>query len=443
MLHVSELPHTEWDLDIACIGFGPAGIALACAIDECEELSEICSSGRVKFFEKNSSTAWHGNFILPGTDINHHLFRDLVTPRNPQSAYSFAMYLKNKNRLFKFGLLGRPASRAEWSDYIKWVAGQLEGFVEYNSPINEILPVVSSGVLTGFRIKTPEKEYTTKHLVLSSGNTPNIPDVFKNVMGGNVFHTSSYLQHMTQGEGPVPHHWLVIGSGQSAGEAVSHLLSRSPDIQVHSVHRSVGFRIGQLGQFPNLAFLPEQARYFYHLNEQTREQVLSDVRAVNYAGVDADESQALYSHLYEGEVSGQQRLVLHTYSEIINIEKMGVGYSVSIQDINTKEREDIYIDGIVLGTGYIQETLPSSLIMLIPWLERNSEGGIVVSQKYQINIKSEKGVCLLANGISEKTHGISDSQSFSMVAVRAEILLEQILTELRNEKSFTHVALTA
>lgn len=262
-------------------------------------------------------------------------------------------------------------------------------------------------------------------------------------MEGNVFHTSAYLQHMTQGEGPVPHRWLVVGSGQSAGEAVAHLLSRSPDIQVHSVHRNVGFRIGQLGQFPNLAFLPEQARYFFHLDEHTREKVLNDVRAVNYAGVDADESQALYSHLYEGEVSGNQRLFLHTYSEVVSVEKMGVGYSVILQDINTQKREEIYTDGIVLGTGYIQEQLPSALTMLIPWLEKNDQGGIVVNQKYYISLKAEKGVCLLANGMSEKTHGISDSQSFSMVAVRAEILLEQLLIVLRDENAFTHVAMTA
>lgn len=443
MLHFSELSNVQWDLDIACIGFGPAGIALACAIDECEELNAIRSSERVKFFEKNSDTSWHGNFLLPGTDINHHLFRDLVTPRNPQSAYSFAMYLKEKNRLFKFGLLGRPASRAEWSDYIKWVAEKLKQYVIYNSPVTEILPVLSEEVLIGFRIRTPEKEYTTKHLVLSSGNTPNIPDVFKGCMEGNVFHTSSYLRNMTQGEGPVPHHWLVVGSGQSAGEAVAHLLSRSPDIHVHSIHRTVGFRIGQLGQFPNLAFLPEQARYFYHLDEHTREKVLNDVRAVNYAGVDADESQALYSHLYEGEVSGNQRLILHTYSEVVSIEKMGVGYSVVIEDVNTKIKEEIYTDGIVLGTGYAQEELPAALTMLIPWLERNTQGGIIVNQKYHITLKSRKGVCLLANGMSEKTHGISDSQSFSMVAVRAEILLEQLLSVLRDENSFTRVAMSA
>ncbi|PQQ37711.1 hypothetical protein C6H68_11435 [Photorhabdus luminescens] len=81
--------------------------------------------------EKADSCAWHPNLLLPSTDINHHVYRDLVTPRNPQSPYSFAMYLKEKNRLFKFGLLGRPASRFEWSDYMIWVGQKLENYVQY------------------------------------------------------------------------------------------------------------------------------------------------------------------------------------------------------------------------------------------------------------------------------------------------------------------------
>ena len=99
--------------------------------------------------EKAAECAWHPNLLLTNTDINHHVYRDLVTPRNPQSPYSFAMYLKEKNRLFKFGLLGRPASRFEWSDYMSWVAGKLDSYVRYNSAVSEIVPIVEESELVG------------------------------------------------------------------------------------------------------------------------------------------------------------------------------------------------------------------------------------------------------------------------------------------------------
>ncbi|MDG6404501.1 hypothetical protein QCD79_31455, partial [Pseudomonas quasicaspiana] len=43
--------------------------------------------------------------------------------------------------------------------------------------------------------------------------------------------------------------WLVVGSGQSASESVLELIARERDILLHSVHRSAGFKLPELGQF--------------------------------------------------------------------------------------------------------------------------------------------------------------------------------------------------
>lgn len=422
-----EIEGLRQELDVVSVGFGPAGIALACALEDEAEDNGKKPFSRVRFFEKSRDSTWHGAFLLAGTDINHHVFRDLVTPRNPRSRFSFAMYLKDKGRLYKFGLLGRPASRVEWSDYIGWVAAQLKDYVTYGEGVLDVLPVAEKGILKAVDVVTAQGTYRTKRLVLSHGSLPRIPEAFSPHLGGRVFHTSQYLKNIHLGGGPIAQRWLVLGSGQSAGEAVAHLLGAAPTTQVHSVHRGVGFRVGQLGQFPNMAFLPEQVDYFHQLEPARRSKVFDEIRSTNYAGIDADESQALYSFMYEGEVSGHQRLNLHTWSNVVSVEKVGDAYSVVLRDSNTGLESTLYVDGIVLGTGYEQLAVPPLLTLLQPWLLREEDGSLAVDRHYRVGLQHSEGLQILANGTSEKTHGISDAQSFSMVALRAQQLTDALL----------------
>ncbi|EPN65992.1 L-lysine 6-monooxygenase, partial [Pseudomonas syringae pv. actinidiae ICMP 19096] len=106
----------------------------------------------------------------------------------------------------------------------------------------------------------------------------------------------------------LPKRWLVLGSGQSASESVLELVSRDPAIEVHSVHRSAGFKLTQLGQFPNRVFAPDHVDYFHSLNPAARQGFLDWSRSTNYAGIDPDESQKLFSLIYEDSIAGRTRL---------------------------------------------------------------------------------------------------------------------------------------
>lgn len=414
------------ELDVAGIGFGPAGISLACAVSDWVEANGHSPVGPTLFLEKASSTAWHGDFLLRDTDINHHVLRDLVTPRNPRSRFSFAMYLKAKGRLYPFGLLGRPPSRAEWSDYIGWVGEQLSDYVSYDDQVFAVAPEVEDDELTGFRISAAKGMYRARRIVLSSGSYPIVPEPFCNHQGRHVFHTSSYLTHIRDFGDDLPRRWLVVGSGQSAGEVVGDLLTRRPDIEIHSLHRSVGFRLGQLGQFPNRAFFPELVDYFHGLNATDRRQFLAEVRATNYAGIDVDQSQALYSLMYEDEIEGRERVVMHTFTSVDAIHPTERDYTVSLKDVFTGEPSQLSVDGIVVATGYEQPLIPPLLAELLPWLRLDEEGGVDVGRDYRVALDARPGVEVFANGLSERAHGISDGQSFSLVAVRAGHILSSL-----------------
>lgn len=105
---MTNIPSEE--VDALVVGFGPAGISLACAVSDWQEMHGTSPIGRVVFLERSARTSWHGDFLLRNTDINHHIFRDLVTPRDPRSRFSFANYLKERGGSTISGCLGaRPA----------------------------------------------------------------------------------------------------------------------------------------------------------------------------------------------------------------------------------------------------------------------------------------------------------------------------------------------
>ncbi|MCV4283220.1 SidA/IucD/PvdA family monooxygenase [Pseudomonas capsici] len=412
-------PHT-FNTDAVCIGFGPAGIALSCVFEDAREVDDPLSRLTVRYLEAAPDTQWHRELLLAGTDINHHVFRDLVTPRNPRSRFSFAMYLKSQGRMFDFGLLGRPASRHEWSDYVAWVARQVDSHTRFNAPVTEILPVIRDGRLCEVQVKTPDASFNTRNIVLSSGSAPRVPVEFQALLGPTLFHTSQFLTRLKAFGEQLPKRWLVLGSGQSASESVLELIGRDSSIEVHSVHRSAGFKLTQLGQFPNRVFAPDHVDYFHDLNPAARHRFLDWSRSTNYAGIDPDESQKLFSMIYEDTIAGRKRLQTYGYRVISRVEKIDQGYRVALTDTFSQRTEVLEVDVIVLGTGYQQYLIPPLLSNLQPWLKADLDGGLVIDRNYNVATQGECDVGIWVNGLSERTHGISDSQSFSLMALRAE-----------------------
>lgn len=419
---MSNLTPHLYNYDAVCIGFGPAAIALSCAFEDSREAGLPLADLSVRYLEAASHTQWQPELLLSGTDINHHVFRDLVTPRNPRSRFSFAMYLKAHDRMFDFGLLGRPASRHEWSDYVAWVSRQVDAHTRFEAPVEEVLPILRDGRLerVQVRIRNQSETFSTRHLVLSTGSAPRIPELFQPLLGPNLFHTSQFLTRLDAFGADLPKRWLVLGSGQSASESVLELIGRNPGVEVHSVHRSAGFKLTQLGQFPNRVFAPDHVDYFHSLEPAARHRFLDWSRSTNYAGIDPDESQKLFSLSYEDRIAGRRRLRTHAYRVVSDIQPAAAGYRVTLTDTFSGQTETLEVDAVVLGTGYQQYRVPPLLSNLQPWLKADSDGGLLIDRDYRVATQGDCAVKIWVNGLSERSHGISDSQSFSLMALRAE-----------------------
>src|ERR1700756_871269 len=82
--------------DVVGVGFGPSGLALAVALDECEHLLDCV------FIERSVGVCWHEGMLMPDSRMQISCLKDLATLRNPYSRFTFLQYLKTVGRLNQF-----------------------------------------------------------------------------------------------------------------------------------------------------------------------------------------------------------------------------------------------------------------------------------------------------------------------------------------------------
>ncbi|SMO66923.1 SidA/IucD/PvdA family monooxygenase [Melghirimyces algeriensis] len=415
--------------DLLGLGFGPAGIALATAMKDEEEANGRWNQGNVLFLEKQPNSEWQPEMLLPRTDIQHHFFRDFATPRNPRSKYTFANYLKEKDRIFSFGLIGGTPGRIEWSDYVKWVAEQVSENTLYNQEVLKVEPVRQGDqvdrvkVVARDRLSNEKKEYAAKNIVLSTGRRPNIPSAFLPHIGSDIFHSTTFKSRIVSLDKNKNYTFTVVGSGQNAIEIILYLADQFPDSQIYSINRNTGFRLYDLGHFSNEVFFPKFTDYFYSLSKDQRMDLLNEIIFTNYSAVDADVSHELYWKVYEESIMGKKRIHVTKCSEISHVKPMDERYQLTIRDKYNASEQNVMSDKVILCTGFMEEKIPFMLEPLREYLLTDQEGDLLITKDYQLETKNHFQPRIFVNGLTEKTHGISDAASFSMIAVKAGRIL--------------------
>jgi L-ornithine N5-monooxygenase len=423
--------------DLLGVGFGPAALSVAVAIeDHNEEAAGAAETVRAHFLERASGPQWQPNMLLPGTDIQHHFLRDFATPRNPRSRFTFPSYLVDSGRFFPFTLMGGYVSRQEWSRYVEWTAEQITAPVEYGVQVSHIEPVTEDGRVTRARVvgvhaETGERvERVAENLLISVGHTPNVPDDFAPLLGDRVFHSSQYLPRISA----LPksaRRFAVIGAGQNAGEIVLHLASAFPDAEIHSLVRNSGFRMYNLGHFSNEAYFPAETDYFYGLDRENRKKVFDEVYSTNYASVDPDVSTALYRAAYEDATWGPGRLHLRKRTSVDVVQQApGGGYRLDLREVNTGEADSLDVDVVILCTGYREPKIPPLLDAFLPHIVTDEAGEPEVTRAFRLEVTEDCGVGLYLNGITEWRHGINSATSFSTMAIKARDILADVVQRL-------------
>ncbi|WP_377274050.1 SidA/IucD/PvdA family monooxygenase [Peterkaempfera sp. SMS 1(5)a] len=110
---LGDAPLNHRTVETLAIGAGQANLALAVAM---EELAPEASALGTLLVDTHHEVAWQRGMLLPWTQSQVSLLKDLVTLRNPTSKFSFVNYLHSVGRLDDFINLGTftPGSPTGW-----------------------------------------------------------------------------------------------------------------------------------------------------------------------------------------------------------------------------------------------------------------------------------------------------------------------------------------
>jgi L-ornithine N5-oxygenase len=415
------------------LGFGPANLSLAVALEE------FGYGGSMRFLERAGQFEWQREQLLAGTDIQNNPFRDLIMATNPGSRHTFINYLASRGELTSYLHLNvKFPPRLEYGNYMAWVAESFRDVVDYGQPATQ-LSVIDFDGRDLFQAETASgHRYLGETLILGVGRSPRIPAAFSGHEGPHIFHSTAYVSSMERLRERKGLRVTVVGSSQSAIEIVLDLLDRPSVAQVTSLHRGIGFRLKDTSPYSRQAFLPEFVDYFYPLSKDVKLRLREQLKSINYAACDQDVIDALSARQHEYELTGSDRLRVVPFSEVreITLRAGRDGYRMTVQDVNNQAIDVVETDVVVLATGFrdfgtgdSDEFYHPMLNGIADRLDLDDAGLPVVARDYSVRVRGTHGtVRLYLNGLCEPSHGMGDAGALAVLPARAADIAQSLMT---------------
>ncbi|MDZ5603143.1 SidA/IucD/PvdA family monooxygenase [Pseudomonas sp. RP23018S] len=412
-------------LDVLGIGFGPANLALAIAL---EELAPDLS---VRFLERRDGPHWQPGMLLPGSDIQNHPLRDLVTPRNPRSRYSFTNFLFENQRLYEH--LNLPLHyplRLEYAQYVKWVAQFFTHQVDYQREAVSLEAVAERGGY--YRVTTADGSvYHARSLAFAPGRTPHVPAPFAGLQDSRIRHLNHYLPSLAA---TLEHHpearVAVIGGSQSAVEILLHASEQAGVAHLVGYTRNFGYRQKDTSPFSDEVYFPGFVDAFHAASPENKARLRRELVHTNYSASDIDVLNQLYVRRYEDRLHQRQRINLHTCQEILACRPGPDAVELESQHFLSGEVSRQRFDLVVLATGFLdlgsgdrQEPWPPLLAPLA-----QGHDTLTIARDYRVALPEHPP--LYFNGLCESSHGMGDAGSFSLLALRSQSIVESLQQQL-------------
>ena len=443
---------------MVCVGFGPASLAIAVALNDALEEHEPAISTRkpkVRFLERQHRFAWHAGMLLPGAKMQITFIKDMATLRNPRSKFTFLNYLHQSGRLVSFTNLGTfLPQRIEYEDYMRWCAGHFEDVVDYSQDVNavDVGELDESGAVAYWNVKSYDwstrKTVTrkAKNVVIAVGGKPSIPKCLQ-ADHPRILHSSQYATQIGQvfPPGTSPKSVAVIGAGQSAAEIFHNIPSRFPDAKSYLIIKGAALRPSDDSPFVNEVFDPDRVDDVYSQEPQTRADGITLDKATNYGVVRLELLEEIYSSMYlqriqhGAEQDWPHRILNHREVTGMKdtISKKGPAIQLSIEDNSGQYRahkqsrsETLDVDLVILASGYRRDAHEDMLQKVRHLMPQGGADGEKwsVSRDYDVRFKpgavsSDAGLWL--QGCNEGTHGLSDTL-LSILAVRGGEMVQSL-----------------
>ncbi|MGC0362296.1 L-ornithine N5-oxygenase [Rhodococcus sp. 27YEA15] len=410
-------------LDLVGVGFGPANLALAIAIEEHNANCAAVDRVNARFFEGQAEFAWHPGMLLDGATMQIAFPKDLVTFRNPQSGYSFFSYLFEQGRLVDF--VNHQTffpTRHEFNDYLGWAARRVDADVRFGTRIDTVTAVrTADGVVDRFEVRAADgTSVIARNVVIGAGLNEQIPDWA--TPSTRCFHNHRFLFHLESMPEPVHNRFVVLGAGQSAAEIVEYLHTNYPDAEVHSVFARYGYSPADDSPYANRIFDPEAVDELHGAASDERRRLLDLHRSTNYSVVDIELINRLYATEYQEMVRGSRRLFMRRASEITSAVETDTGIELSVRSRLDGLTDMLSCDALILATGFTPAPLHTMLGDIVGDGEQQPE----VGRDYRLAVTQDSVGGIYLQGGTEHTHGLTSSL-LSNVAVRAGEIMASVL----------------
>jgi L-ornithine N5-oxygenase len=376
----SRLPATgsESVHDLICVGFGPASLAVAVALNDSLEAGTLKTPPKVLFLEKQTQFAWHAGMLLPGAKMQISFIKDMASLRNPRSHFTFLNYLHENNRLIDFINLGTflPA-RTEYEDYLRWCATHFDEVVTYQNEVVSITPVgADEGPLKTFSVTSRNwatgdvTTYVAKNVLVAIGGQASMPKSLP-AKSPRVIHSSQYAYTVPKilTDRHAPYRVAVIGAGQSGAEIFNNIQTLYPNSKTYLVMRSEFLKPSDDSPFVNSIFNPEFIDELYPRSTNYRRHLIKDAKATNYGVVRLELIEHLFEKMYDQkrEIGHDERQWPHRIMggrRIVSVDEGKDGLQIKVCKAPPCDDEDEFegalegdienfdVDLIVAATGY-------------------------------------------------------------------------------------------
>ncbi|WJY37090.1 SidA/IucD/PvdA family monooxygenase [Streptomyces sp. P9-2B-2] len=421
--------------DVVGLGFGPANLALAIALEEHQHPVNAA------FFERQTTLGWHRNMLLPSAKMQVSFMKDLATFRNPTSRFSFVSYLHAKERLARF--VNRQdffPTRQEFHDYLEWAESAFTDRVTYGAeavgvrlppradpadPVDHVYVDVREGGRGG-AVST----VAARNVVISTGLVPRMPVGIERDQ--RVWHSAEFLGRFGACDRAALKRVAVVGAGQSAAEVVRFLYDTLPGATVYAILPSYGYSIAENTPFANEVFDASAVDDFHGGSQRAKDAIWRYHRNTNYSVVDDEVINDLYKRAYDDEVSGDRRLEFINLSRVTGVKEVAGGTQVSVHSLVSDQAAEFTVDLVVCATGYDTMAPGDLLGDLDDYCARDEDGRYVVERDYRLVTSAPVHCGIYLQGGTEHTHGLSSSL-LSNVAVRGGEIADSIVGRMLHD----------